>query len=349
MHHLVVLSITNNRLKFTNTFHTPRLLVLQTNDFRLCCFIPSLAKCTSKTPWFRSCRNILSNMFLKITFYCVSTIIITFNLISLFLQIVIYKRKIEKSCSFGLIVGSVNLSDISYAITLCILWSGDLYYKRQYVRNDLQWRSGIPCFIIFGMTINFHFITLMLLFFLSVSRLMVVVYPLDSSFKRTSYVIKYLFFIFGISIIISIVIPILVSIVYGNLPINLCSPFIDPTNENLFIKAFSWIIAFAQLLTTISIIVIYCLLLKYLKESQANLKESTSKKNSNIALIVQLIIVTGSNILCWLPNSIIYLMSMYLSKYSIEMIYWTTVAVVPINSIINPMVFIISNLRKMTN
>ena len=38
---------------------------------------------------------------------------------------------------------------------------------------------------------------------------------------------------------------------------------------------------------------------------------------------------------------------MFLPAYPIEMITWTTVAVVPINSIINPLVFVITSLRKM--
>ena len=59
-------------------------------------------------------------------------------------------------------------------------------------------------------------------------------------------------------------------------------------------------------------------------------------------MILNLITTTTSNILCWFPVNTVYLSVMFLSTYPIELVIWTIGAVMPINSIINPCVFIVT-------
>ena len=72
-----------------------------------------------------------------------------------------------------------------------------------------------------------------------------------------------------------------------------------------------------------------------------------SRQDSNLALIIQLILITTSNILCWFPASCVYISAMFLSTYPIDIVIWTTVIVLPINSIVNPSIFILTNVKKM--
>ena len=144
----------------------------------------------------------------------------------------------------------------------------------------------------------------------------------------------------------SVVTTIMVQIVHESVPLQLCSPFIDPSNKLVLFSIISWFISIIQLSAVVVIIVIYCLLLKHLRDSQQEIKESLSKKKSSVGLIVQIIVITGSNILCWIPSSIIYLASVFFTSYPIEKIMWTIIIVVPINSVINPLVFIVTTLRK---
>ena len=83
----------------------------------------------------------------------------------------------------------------------------------------------------------------------------------------------------------------------------------------------------------------HMLLVAKLRESKCikNLKYSYSKA----VLIVQLIAITLSNILCWFPANVIYVTSMFLRMYPIDLIIWMTVIILPMNSIINPFIFII--------
>ena len=62
-------------------------------------------------------------------------------------------------------------------------------------------------------------------------------------------------------------------------------------------------------------------------------------------MMFQFIVTSTSNIICWFPTNAIYLSAMFLSAYPINLVIWTTVIVMPINSVINPCVFLLSNMK----
>ena len=186
----------------------------------------------------------------------------------------------------------------------------------------------------------------MLIIFLSLSRLMVVLHPFDTKFKRTSFTVKCLIVLISIPFLISTVATVYLKFIMITLPTSLCLPFVDPLNTSVFIKTVIWVVCITQTLTSIMIIVLHVLLIKALKESRKNIQSPSAKSNSNTAIAVQLFFISLSNILCWFPANIIYITAMFLDRYSTDLIIWTTIGVMPINSIINPMVFFIVCLRK---
>ena len=128
------------------------------------------------------------------------------------------------------------------------------------------------------------------------------------------------------------------------LPTSLCSPFIDPSNSILLIKVITIGIGILQLGTSILICLIYCLLVKNLIKTQQTLNRSVSFNKFN--LITQVLIVTSSNLICWIPSNIIYISTLFMLKYPTDLLIWTTIAVTPINSITNPLVFVVSTLKN---
>ena len=91
---------------------------------------------------------------------------------------------------------------------------------------------------------------------------------------------------------------------------------------------------------------VYVLLFETLKRSQEDLHLQMSGKISNLSLEIQLFVLTGSNILCCTPADCIYLTSMLLDKYPVDMMIWITIIITSINSIINPIVFILTRKEK---
>ena len=87
----------------------------------------------------------------------------------------------------------------------------------------------------------------------------------------------------------------------------------------------------------------YGVLITILRKTQRNLKKSVSLNTFN--LIAQVVIVTFSNLMCWIPSNIIYISTSFMSKYQTDLLIWTTKAVTPINSMINPLVFVVSTMK----
>ena len=305
--------------------------------------------CTATIPWYKSCKNLLLRVPIKVIFYFNSFLIIILNIVSIILQKVSFEKGIDKSRAFGTLVAAVNIEDIICALPLFALWIVDLWYKGEFMIEDKNWRSGMLCFLIFGINIQFSFTSPLFLCLLSYSRYKVVDQPLDTQFKETNYVFKFIMVIFICTGLLTIGLILLSYFLIKENPTALCSPFVDPTNSIILVKIFTWLSVIIQIFAISFICFTYGNLIKTFKKSNDTMKTAMSMKRSIVPLLIQLITVTISNIICWIPSSIIYLTSMLIDKYPVEMLVWTVVVIVPINSIINPIVFIITTVRKYIN
>ena len=108
----------------------------------------------------------------------------------------------------------------------------------------------------------------------------------------------------------------------------------------------TWVVVITQTVSSFSIISMHILLARKLKESKKTMRKFKSNNDSDVLLVVQLFVITASNILCWFPANGIYLAAMFLSTYPIDLIVWTSVICLPLNSVMNPSVFIITSVRK---
>ena len=109
----------------------------------------------------------------------------------------------------------------------------------------------------------------------------------------------------------------------------------------------TWFVVITQTITSVTILVLHIVLVRHFKKSKTNIRNSKSDDDSDAAaLITQLIIITASNILCWFPANGIYIAAMFLSSYPTDLIIWSILVSLPLNSIINPSVFNITIIRK---
>ena len=129
------------------------------------------------------------------------------------------------------------------------------------------------------------------------------------------------------------------------MPVSLCLPFIDPSGSSFLTKVTSSLVILSQSLSSMIIIVINVLL--FIEFRKSKILSSKSINSSSRKVMAQLVITSTSNITCWLPANAVYLSAMIFSTYPIDLVIWTTVIIMPINSIINPSVFLITNLKNM--
>ena len=349
---LNLLFILLDQNNFTNiiqqTEQIIKLLTVLTDDYRLCCVLSSNVKCLTKVPWYKSCGDLLSSSALKLSFYVTSSLIILFNIFSIIMQYISHKGGQERRGTFEILVASINISDLICGVYVIIVLISDLVYSDNFVVKESNWHSSLPCFIVFYFTLYFTLLSPVLLCLFSLSRLMVVMYPLHSKFKDTKYVLHCIFTIYTVVFVLTTSITIVVWLFHGSAPFILCSPFVNPTEKTFLLEIITYMIALIHCFSVIFIVSTCYMLIKQLNKSQKALKDVKTQKLSKITFVVQVLILIISPVICWIPSDIIYIMSIALHTFPIDMVVWTNINITTINSIIYPLVFVITTFKKIS-
>ncbi len=274
-----ILSLNRNSLAKIqrDVFNEIQLEILETDNHYFCCVLSSNTKCTAIFPWHISCADLLPNNATKITFYSISSTLVIANILSVILQKVSFLKGFEKTGAFGTTVACVNVCDVICAVPLLSVWAADLHYLGQFYLHEGDWRSSPLCYFVYATTLAFCFLSPSTLSFLTMSRLMVVLHPIDTHFKETRFVLQYLISIFAVTSCIACGLTILAWFLIGKVPIDLCSPFIDPTDTVAMTKILIWTVSVVQLSAAIFIIIAYIILVKSLQSSQQEIQHSVSK------------------------------------------------------------------------
>ena len=140
----------------------------------------------------------------------------------------------------------------------------------------------------------------------------------------------------------SLVITLVFQFIEMQLPTSLCLPFIDPSGSSIITKVISWVVIISQLISSVLITGMHILLVN--KVNKSNKSVQKQKSDTTQMMIYQLILASTSNILCWFPANGIDLSAMFLSAYPINLVIWTTVIIMPIYSVINPFIFLVTHL-----
>ena len=340
---LNVISIKNNPLRsiHENAFQDVKVKLIESTSYQICCIVNQKVKCNAEKPWYISCSDLLSTRSMKFIYILMSIFILFVNIFSIFSHATLRKSK----PTYFITVVSVNMTDMLCGLYLCLIWITDLYFQGKFISHERHWRSSFLCFTAFGMSIWFSIVTPLILLFLSFLRLIVVVNPLSIKLKNTRSMFKCLLTIILISMSVATVLTFLMKFTQEKVPLNLCLPFVDPTNSILLIKVIAWCVAVLQVIISVMILASHSFLVQNLRQYHMKMDSNKEKQQSNKTIIIQLALITVSNIICWVPTNIIYLTSLFLPRYPTDSVIWTTVLVTPLNSMINPTVFTVTLLK----
>ena len=342
--HLLILQNTSEKVSFSKPLISVNIQFLKVNYYDICCVLNDESYCMAKRPWHTSCSDLLSNMIIKLSFYSVSVVIIVCSGTSLVIQILqLNKNKLTKA-AFTLTVASVNVLDITYAMYIILLSVVDVLYKETIGLYQSWWQSSIMCYISSAIVQNYCMLSPCLICLIALERLMVVLYPIDTSFKDTKYVAKCIFFLWINCLSFNILLTVRKQIISERLTNNICFPFVDPSSSIPITMISMCFIMTLQSTATLFIPFSYLTLILVLKRSEGNVLQNTYNKiHSKKLLIMHLLLIVLCSVLCWTVSSIIYLAAMFLDRYPIDMIAWTAVAVIPVNSIVHSTVFLLTS------
>ena len=124
---------------------------------------------------------------------------------------------------------------------------------------------------------------------------------------------------------------------FSEIPNSLCLSFFDPTGTIWMIKLFTAFILILNLITLIFITTISWYTICVIKIS-CQLKDK--KKETSMKSVRKLGIVFLSHILTWLPKNVAYISALFVTTYPLTLTFWITALVMPINSIVHPIVFL---------
>ncbi len=316
---------------------------IETSDFHLCCLIPPAATCSAQIPWYISCSTLLPNQ--TIFFAC----LIMFSLL-LLLNVVCFLSFLgpeDANKAFTVSVYAMSFANIFCGAYIATLWAADIFYKETFVLMEHMWRSSNTCHMAFGIILWFTLLSQSLLFFLPLSRLMVVLKPLNTKFKLKSFVIKCLWWQIILCLLVTVSVTSTTSMLQGNIPTNLCSPFIDPTHSSTFVLILTCAGVLFQLVTCTSTALFHFMLVCKVHETPLALPVQVGRPRHTFKLTLQLVILTLSHLVSWLPVTEDYLSAIFEARFSLEYTMWVTLICVPFNSVVFPSVLIVNSVTKL--
>ena len=336
-----MLSIRHSKLTNVYDFKYIKVKIFDTSDFHLCCIAPFNSQCSQVIPWFFSCSDLLPKVTMKISFISMMVLLFITNFISIVMCM--YFDSFRKI--FQKILYSINFTDMTFVLYLSIIWLTDRTNIGNFILYEENWRSNKICFAAFSIITWFTITIQSFLIFASLSRLMIVIHPLETKFKSIQFISNCLSLISIISTCVVLSAVFIIEVNMEFVPTSLCLTFVDPTKTRVELKVLTWSLVVSQFLTCFVILFLHVYLVKDLEQSHQVLKNI---QFSDSALVIQLFILTLSNFICWIPCNIIFISTMFLPKYPMSLVTWTVVVVLPLRSIITPLVFIIMSVKKIS-
>ncbi len=340
-------------------FHDLALRRLETNNFRICCLVTEKSSCSVSFPWYFSCRNLLFNAELKISSYIINCIIFLGNFALLLAQFIKHslktKERFERFSAFRPVLIAVNFIDISLVLPIMILWIADLLYDNTFSLKSAEWSQSIFCLMVFACFLFYNLASPLMLGLSCIIRLRVVEKPMSSKFKHKHFVIKCVVLVIMFCLSWSILSTLMIKCVEldiseRSIPLSICLPFVDPSNKLVMSKILSVCTTFIQVSSCLGIAPMYCQLysaMKKSKETAHTTQDACAKRQSdNVYLKIHLCILVTKNFLCWIPCCVVYITTLFLNTYSIPLVLWTTVAIMPLNAIVNPIIEMATRMRN---
>ena len=336
-------NINLQKIHLTN-FRDTRLRVVVTFNYRLCCAVPPTAICTAYKPWYIQCSYILPRKSVY-TFIFISLMVLLINGNSIFIHILTWRM----NKVFSALVISNSCANFLLVTYLSIIWISNLTFTKQFLFLDGIWKSGFICFLAFGTVLWYTILSQTMQVLVSVSRLMVVLYPFKTKFKQVEFIKRLIWYVFLICLLLAFALDIILLLTERMIGNMLCLPFIDPTKSIILVRVVTWVIVITQGAVPVITMFMHICTFTEMKKSKNKIRAFAPDSHTDVKIRLQLIFITLTNFACWIPLDVIYIVAMYLHSYSIDFIIWTVVLILPVNSYVIPLIYFIATLRKWIN
>ncbi len=309
------------------------VLDLSSSSFVVCCVAEHLS-CNKKPPWPYSCNNLIGNVGLKVTLWTVGVTASFLNVASVVRSIV--NLLTAKQESYSLLLLSVSASDLTFAFVLIAIASTDSYFGDKYILQNFVWRKHIFCHTIGALVLFSLLLNIQSLVAVAVVRYSVVSSPIDSKCKECAVTGK-------------VVLSSALSAFVFSAGSATFAVLMDPNKQqstgtclmigqsDAYLPSTIVLVLFESI-ASIAIPVAYFLLIKNLQKSRKAWMSSAHHNKRTRTSSTKVIIAGLTNLLCWLPSIVIFTITLTVTQYNAQLVLYTLVTAMPINSLLNPII-----------
>ncbi len=323
-----------------DTFASVEIKEIITDNFRICCLKKS-SKCSSEANWPFSCGTLLDSKTTNLFSIIVAFITFSFNSSAFTFGLFKLRKsaqrmktnsKSEVGACFSINAILLHTSDLFTGVHTIGLVVADYYFGETYVGFDVFWRKSIWCYVLACVSVQSNLLSQFLLVFLAYCRYDLTKKPVNSPMSDYKHVKAIL--LKGVFCLLA---PLSAYLIVQSLlskiqEFPLCV-FLGNRGTSIG-KVFSAVVATFQICSTLLVWGFYTCLACELK---ANQKDKVQVKSGlSVTLLVKLILVSMTNAICWIPSSITLFISIRTQHYSINLLFWTLVILIPVNSVLNP-------------
>ncbi len=293
------------------------------------------SNCSAEPTWPHSCGKLLDDTAAKTIMWLVS-----FSGLMLNILILCINKKDVGGRNYTMIISSLSLGDITSCISLLIIAVADATFSGKYLDNEIFWRGSVSCFVVSLCAIMANVMSIFSIHMISICRYFVVKYPMGTIFLHERKVLRIIF----VGNVTCFVLSLALNLIYTHLhspwlyPSGLCL-LVGNIDKSLVPRIVSIITMISQGVPIITIPACLFLLMQAMISQQKERAKLTHKQQGSKHMSSTMI-ASLSNLICWVPSSILLGITLLWEEYPFKIFIWLTVIVLPLNSLINPCVLV---------
>ncbi|KAL5238117.1 hypothetical protein ACI65C_005527, partial [Semiaphis heraclei] len=314
-------------------------------EFHYCVlYAPHVKFCSPNTDGLSSSLNLLPSSTFRWFLWMVTVLTLIFN------ALVLYGRMFstfgDENKAINFVIRNLAVADLFMVIYLTVIGYHDQMYRNEYYLYAHKWESSNLCTVIGIMAVISSEVSMLILVFLSLERFLLIAVPYSGYHVlklKTAVYCMVSIWVVGISISIA---PLILwkhsSKFYGSN--GLCYPLYieDPFVSGWQYSAFMFLGLHTTSLLLMS--VLYALMFKSVRKT----RHAAHISAGDFDFAVRFFFIVLANILCWLPIIVLKLVALRKYHVSSKMYVWLIIFVVPINALVNPLLYTFTTPKYIT-
>ena len=337
LENIKILNLTNNPVIFVSAdpFRNIPSNTVHSLNTKICCMSGLWTKCRVNNDADSNCDSLLSQKFIKYFCWAVGIVAIFLNLVSISVHIQTKKANIQMNSVSML---PLSVVDGLYGIYLTSIAIVDLHFGGNYVGHEIIWRRSFMCKISSFLALVSMLSSPVIIALMMMARYCITRWAMTSNFLKQTFIRNCILIILTVSVTFSVLVSSAFGFLEKSFPTGICLPLGTSGERSPFLLVVTWTVTFVQISCCFLVFTFSFLFIRTLIMSSRGIALKRKQvKYQKFAL--NSILVTFTKLCCWIPSSVVFILPV--TKYSVanSILTWVTVGVIPINSVLNPLIF----------